>query len=64
MRLSKKWIKFKILAKLLDFDFPISRPVPRQYLRTLLADVFRKPERADYNKYLNWEQLISSDKLV
>lgn len=62
--------------KLLNFDFPISRPipVPKQYLGVLLADIVGKLKLADYNKYLNWEQLrvirnmleqlFSSNKLV
>lgn len=48
--------------------------MPRQYSRTLLADIVGKLKLADYNKYLNWEQLrvirnmleqlFSSNKLV
>lgn len=38
--------------------------MPRQHLKTLLIGTVGKLELAVYNKYLNWEQLISSDKLV
>lgn len=40
-----------------EYLFQISSPIPRQYLRTLLANAVGKPELADYNKYSNWEQV-------
>ncbi|RMC47767.1 HIT family protein [Lactobacillus sp. ESL0230] len=45
-----------------EYLFQISRPIPRQYLRTLLADAVGKPELADYNKYPNWEQIKMTRK--
>lgn len=44
-----------------EYLFQIARPIPRQYLRTITAEIIGKPELADWHKYPNWEQ-ITVDK--
>ncbi|CAM3175295.1 hypothetical protein [Lactobacillus bombicola] len=44
--------------------FQITRPIPRQYLRTITAEAIGRPELANWHDNPNWEQVNADrDKL-
>lgn len=48
----------------IKYFFPVTKPIPSHYLRTLMANAIGQPERADWEKYFSRDAINNFKRMI